>query len=114
MALLTQMSMGPSEVSNASAARMRTLSSATSPAKIWAVPPSDSISALVSSRAAASRAISPIRAPARAKRRAVARPTPALAPVITTTRSWKSIPEREPASFSNMPDMALTPITRSR
>src|SRR2546423_5531598 len=79
------MSIGPNSRSTASAARSTWSASATSVGRIKARPPNRSTSRRAPSRPSRPRASSPMCAPSRAKARAVARPNPADAPVITTT-----------------------------
>jgi hypothetical protein len=87
MALLTHTSIGPNLASACSAAASTASASATSAGNNNAWPPSLSTSRLALSRRSLPRAIKPIRAPSvRAKACAIARPRPAEAPVITTTR----------------------------
>src|SRR5437588_3997217 len=85
MALLTQMSIGPNARSTSAAACSIAFSSATSSGKTMASPPSSSISRFAPSSPSLPRAISPTFAPRLPNARAVARPTPADAPVMTTT-----------------------------
>lgn len=59
------------------------------PRRVNALPPSSSMSRLADSRPSLPRAISATRAPAFANASAVARPTPAEAPVTTTVLSLK-------------------------
>src|SRR5438270_7598909 len=85
MALLTQMSIGPNVRSTSSAACSTAFSSATSSGSTIASPPSSSISRFAPSSPSLPRAISPTFAPRFPNARAAARPTPADAPVMTTT-----------------------------
>src|SRR4051794_31537290 len=85
MALLTQISIGPNARSTSAAACSTAFSSATSSGRTMASPPSCSISRLAPSSPSSPRAISPTFAPRFPNARAVARPTPAEAPVMTTT-----------------------------
>src|SRR2546429_1680301 len=85
MALFTQISIGPNSSSTRAAASSTFSALATSTANTSALPPSCSTSLRVASSPAGPRAIKPRSAPRRAKARTVARPTPADAPVITTT-----------------------------
>jgi hypothetical protein len=84
IASLIQISMPPRSAAIASAAANTASASATSSGTTMALPPSRSTSPRTASSASRSRAISARWAPARANRRAVARPTPADAPVMTT------------------------------
>src|SRR5690348_10074406 len=85
IALFTQTSIGPSSRSARSAAASTADASATSVCRTRARPPSPSTSRLAPSRPSMPRAISPTSAPLRAKARTIARPSPAEAPVTTTT-----------------------------
>ena len=85
MALLIQMSIGPNARSTSAAACSIAFSSATSSGRTIASPPSSSISRFAASSPSLPRAISPTFAPRFPNARAVARPTPAEAPVMTTT-----------------------------
>src|SRR5574338_1382138 len=93
MALLTQTAIGPKWCSIIAAACSTASASATSHGIAIASPPRSCTSRLAASSPSIPRAIRPMRAPSLAKRRAVARPTPADAPVITTT---SDIDERPP------------------
>ena len=90
MAAFTHTSIGPSSRSNAFAASNIASASDVSAGKIITGTPSCISSPLVCSSAAFSRAISPSQAPSCAKRVAIARPTPALAPVTITPLLRKS------------------------
>src|SRR5437868_8523539 len=85
MALFTQMSIGPKVDSTRSAAASTCAGSATSTGSTTARPPVASTSRFASSRPSVPLATSPIHAPCFANSRTVARPTPADAPVMTTT-----------------------------
>src|SRR5579875_33619 len=85
MASLTQTSMGPSSASARPAAASTSAASATSADSTKGRPPARRPSSAAVSSPAASRAMSPTSKPRSAKRRAVARPTPAEAPVTTAT-----------------------------
>ena len=86
MALLTQTSTGPSVDSTSSAAASTAAQSATSSGRTRARPPSASTSLPAASNPSRPLAIRQTDAPCWANARAAARPTPAEAPVITTTR----------------------------
>src|SRR3954453_9281349 len=85
------MSIGPSSSSAACAAASTWSASATSVGRTRALAPSSSISVAAPSSPASPRARSAILAPSCANRRAVARPIPPEAPVMTTTSSMLSI-----------------------
>src|SRR4051812_3059752 len=85
IALLIQMSIGPSASSTDRAAASTAAASETSVGSTSARPPAFSTSRRAASRPSRSRAISAIAARSRAKRRTIARPTPEVAPVTTTT-----------------------------
>ena len=83
-ATFTQTSIGPNRSSACSAARSTASKSATSVGTASAVPPALCTASAAASRPSSPRAISTTFAPRRPKSSAVARPIPALAPVITT------------------------------
>src|SRR5690349_8664537 len=83
IASLTQTSIGPSSASACSAAASTCVASATSVGMTSAVPPSRRTSSAAACSASSLRATSAMRAPRLANSRAVARPTPAEAPVRT-------------------------------
>src|SRR5947207_2191431 len=85
IALLTQTSIGPKASSTAVAADCTASQSATSHGSTSGLAPACSTSRAAPSSPSRPRAIRPICAPSRANRRATARPTPADAPVMTTT-----------------------------
>ena len=85
IALFTQTSSGPKRSSICPAASSTASASATSSGSTSASPPSSSTSVAVARSRSSPRAINPMRAPSRAKRRTVARPTPAEAPVTAIT-----------------------------
>src|SRR3954464_9255620 len=85
IALLIQMSVGPNFCSTVAAACSTASGSDTSSGSTSASPPNDSISRFAASSPSRPRAMSATRAPRRPNARAVARPTPAEAPVMTTT-----------------------------
>src|SRR5687767_11504756 len=85
MALLIQISIGPKADSTAAAALSTASASATSASQISPRPPAASTSRNAPSSPALPRASNPIQAPRLANATAVARPTPADAPVIITT-----------------------------
>ena len=85
IALLIHTSIGPNAASTSLAAASTESASATSSGRVSALPPSASTSLAVASSPSLPRAISPMLAPSRAKARTAARPTPAEAPVTTTT-----------------------------
>jgi hypothetical protein len=87
MALLIQASIGPSRASISRDASNTVSAFATSTSRAMTLAPKHSNSGLAASSEPASRARMPIDAPDFAKRLAVARPTPAEAPVMTTTLS---------------------------
>src|ERR1041385_8793987 len=91
IALLTQTSMGPSSRSMAAAADWIARASATSAGTGSARAPSASISRCAAKSRLRSRAISATAEPWRANSSAVARPTPALAPVMATTPQHEGI-----------------------
>jgi len=84
IASFTQTSIGPHSRSTRSAAASTADSSATSVGSTIASPPACSISRFAASRPSIPRATRATRQPFSPKRRAVARPTPADAPVMTT------------------------------
>src|SRR5918999_1157581 len=93
MALLTQMSIGPNLSSTAAADASTWSASATSVGRTRAWPPAASTSRRVPSSPSCPRASNPMCAPCRANAWAVARPTPAEAPVMTTTLGvWAGLP----------------------
>src|SRR5579859_6730222 len=85
IALFTQISIGPSSSSTCWAAASICAASATSTLSASALPPAASTSRRAPSRPSLPRAIRPTHAPCFANSLTVARPTPADAPVITTT-----------------------------
>jgi hypothetical protein len=85
IALLTHTSIGPSVASTRAAAASTCAASPTSVGMTTARPPAASTSRRAPSSPAWPRASSPTEAPRRANAIAVARPTPAEAPVMTTT-----------------------------
>ncbi len=85
MALLIHSVIGPSAVSMAVAARSTASASATSAATTWTRPPFCSSSRRACSRRSAPRATRPTAYPRSTRARAVARPIPALPPVMTAT-----------------------------
>jgi hypothetical protein len=87
IASLTQMSMVPHSDATRSAAAATALASETSSGMIIGMPPAARISHAAPSSPAKSRAISATRARSAPNARAMARPTPLDAPVITTTLS---------------------------
>src|SRR4051794_578541 len=87
MASLTQMSMGPSSRSTRSAAASTAAASVTSTETTRARPPAASTSRAAAASPSSPRASRATRAPSRPKATAVARPTPAAAPVTTMTLS---------------------------
>src|SRR5215211_6475075 len=89
MALLTHTSIGPSSASAAAAAASTCSGSATSAGSASARAPSPSTSRRAPSSPSRPRAIRPRFAPRSANSRAVARPTPAEAPVMTTVTAWR-------------------------
>lgn len=89
IALLIQMSMGPNAFSVSIAACSTWSESATSAGTTTARPPAISTSRRGCSSRSRSRASRPICAPRRANARAVARPTPADPPVISTTSAGR-------------------------
>src|SRR5581483_4599006 len=104
MALLTQMSIGPSASSTALAAGSTWSQIATSVGRDRARPPSLSTSRRAPSSPARPRASRATASPRRANSRATARPTPEVAPVTTTTRdpltgpSYHALPARNGAA----------------
>src|SRR6185437_4165270 len=107
IALLTQMSIGPRRSSIIDAALSTSAACATSATHMSPLPPSASTSLQVACSASGSRAISPTCAPRRANARAVARPTPALAPVTTTTSTSRAPGKRHLQHFGEMHGMTL-------
>src|SRR5262245_24749347 len=92
IALLIQISIGPNSRSTASAAASTASGSAMSVGRTRALPPASSTSRRAPSNPSRPRANSPILAPRFANARTVARPTPADAPVITTTSGSLGFP----------------------
>ena len=88
IALFTQTSIGPNSRSTFSAALSIAAGSATSAGRTSARPPPCSISFFAESRRSWLREMSPTDAPCSPKSRAMARPRPAEAPVITTTSGF--------------------------
>src|SRR5689334_13679446 len=113
MALLTQTSIDPNSLSTRSAARSTALLSDTSTLIGSARPPSCSTSAAVASSASALRARSATAAPVRANSRAAARPTPADAPVTTTTRLCIRL-KRHAFTYVPTPSLLRLPLSASR
>src|SRR5215217_7633152 len=120
IALLTHTSMGPRSSSVLSAAASTASASETSVRTTSALPPAGSTSVLAPSSPSRPRARRPTRAPRLAKATAVARPTPAEAPVITTSSgvpfclSMRSHPSiRWPRSFAPQKLGAVEPDPRS-
>src|SRR5579872_1818007 len=98
IALFTQMSIGPNSCSTDAAAFSTASASATSSGRVIALPPADSISRFAASSPSTPRAIKPTLAPCFPNSRAVARPKPADAPVITTTSVFFIFPTYDPSS----------------
>src|SRR5581483_5099330 len=96
IALLTQISIGPNSRTMRSAASSSAEASATSALQTTASPPASSISRRVDSKPSSPRAINPTFAPRFANASAVARPTPAVAPVMTTTLFRNELVMRAP------------------
>ncbi len=82
--MFTQTSIGPNRSSACSAARSTASKSATSVGTASALPPAPCTASAAAARPSSPLAISTTFAPRRPKSSAVARPIPALAPVITT------------------------------
>src|SRR4051812_36964865 len=95
IALLTHTSMGPSSRSIKSVALSTARASATSTGIASACAPAASTSLAAASSPSWSRANSATPSPRAAKARAAARPTPALAPVMTTVAMWSCVPSGE-------------------
>src|SRR4051794_36231232 len=123
IALLTQMSIGPRASSTAPAADLTASQSARSVGSTSARPPASSISFFAPSSPSRPRAISAIWAPSCANLRAIARPMPDDAPVITTTSPLampKAVPDdpslRTPArqdGYAPIEDYAVVGNKRS-
>src|SRR5687767_15207300 len=92
MALFTQTSIAPQRATTFAAADSTSAALLTSAGRMKPSPPARSTSARVARRPSSPRAIKPMRKPRRAKATALARPTPEVAPVRTTTgRSGKPL-----------------------
>src|SRR3954454_14531100 len=96
IAQLTQTSIGPSRRSTSAAAASTACGSAMSVGMAMARPPPCSTSRVAASSPSRPRASRPTQAPRAPKARAVARPTPALDPVMTTTSAMARFPSARP------------------
>src|SRR3954469_15265346 len=102
IALFTQISMGPNCSSTFAAAASTASASATSVGNTSAEPPAASISRFAPSSPSTPRANNPTLAPLLPKCRAMARPSPADAPVTTTTSLAKNS-----SSLDNLPNFVF-------
>src|SRR5207249_8262861 len=109
IALLIQMSISPNSASIRAAAASTLSAPATSTGMTSAFPPSFSTSLRAPSNPSMPRAIKPMRAPSFANLCAVARPTPADAPVITTTSARALISSQRHPHLNplNAPPLAI-------